>query len=104
MRATKHWSSADLDAAITRVTPDVLALFGDGVARSEAAIVAVPADRHPKDDVRRTLMRLDITEQLGRPSGRQESGHGPAADAGAGQRRAGAARHRQGRSRMGWIG
>ena len=36
-------SSADLNAAIARVTPDVLALLGDGVPRSEAAIVARPA-------------------------------------------------------------
>jgi hypothetical protein len=102
--SSRFTSSADLDAAIARVAPDVLALLADGVPRAKRTILAALADRHPKDDVRRTLMRLDITEQLGRPSGRQESGHGPAADAGAGQRRAGAARHRQGRSRMGWIG
>jgi hypothetical protein len=64
MPSTKRWSSADLDAAIERVTPDVLALLGDGVPRTEAAIVAVLAGRHPKDDVRRTLMRLAVTEQL----------------------------------------
>ena len=67
MRASKPprlWSSADLDVAIERVTPDVLALLGDGVPRTEAAIVAALAGRHPKDDVRRTLMRLAVTEQL----------------------------------------
>jgi hypothetical protein len=57
-------SSADLDAAIARVTPDVLALLGDGVPRSEAAIVAALGDRHPKDDVRRTVMRLAVLGQL----------------------------------------
>jgi hypothetical protein len=49
-------SSADLNAAIERVTPDVLALLGDGVLRSRATILAALADRHPKDDVKRTLM------------------------------------------------
>ncbi len=57
-------SSADLDDAIERVTPAVLALLGDGVPRAKAAIIAALADRHPKDDVRRTLMRLAVTEQL----------------------------------------
>jgi len=64
------WSSADLDAAIERVEPDVLALLADGVPRTEAAIVAALADRHPKDDVRRTLMRLAVTEQLVETGGR----------------------------------
>jgi hypothetical protein len=57
-------SSADLNAAIERVTPDVLALLRDGVPRSKATIIAALADRHAKDDVRRTLMRLAVTGQL----------------------------------------
>ena len=57
-------SSADLDAAIARVTPDVLTLLADGVPRTEGAIVAALDGRYPKDDVRRTLMRLVVTEQL----------------------------------------
>jgi hypothetical protein len=60
----KRWSSADFDVVIARVTPDIVALLGDGAPRSRAAIVAALADRHPKDDVRRTLMRLAVTEQL----------------------------------------
>jgi hypothetical protein len=56
--------SADLNAVIARVAPDVLALLEDGVPRTEAAIVAALADRHPKDDVRRTLMRLAVVGQL----------------------------------------
>jgi hypothetical protein len=28
MRATKRWSSADFDAVIAQVTPDVVALLG----------------------------------------------------------------------------
>jgi hypothetical protein len=58
------WSSADFDAMIERVAPDVLALLADGVPRPEAAIIAALADQHPKQDVRRTLMRLAVTEQL----------------------------------------
>jgi hypothetical protein len=70
MPAAKLWSSADLDATIERVTPEILALLADSVPRTEAAIVAALADRHPKDDVRRTLMRLAITEQLVEKGGR----------------------------------
>jgi hypothetical protein len=64
MSARRFWSSADLDAAIARITPDVLALLGDGVPRPEAAIVAALAGWHPKGDVRLTLMRLDVVGQL----------------------------------------
>jgi hypothetical protein len=35
-----------------------------GAPRSRAMIITALADRHPKDDVRRTLMRLAVTEQL----------------------------------------
>jgi hypothetical protein len=64
MRATKRWSSADFDAVIAQVTPDVVALLGDGMPRSRATIITALADRHPKDDVRRTLMRLAVLRQL----------------------------------------
>ncbi len=64
MPTTKRWSSAALDAVIAQVTPDVLALLADGVPRSEAAIIAALADRHPKDDVRGTVMRLAVIGQL----------------------------------------
>jgi hypothetical protein len=70
MPATKRWSSADLDAAIEGVTPDVLTLLADGVPRSEAAIVAALAGRHPKDDVKLTVMRLDVIGQLDLQGGR----------------------------------
>jgi hypothetical protein len=60
----RFWSSTDLEAAIERVTPDVLALLADGVPRSEAAIVAALGGRHPKDAVTLTLMRLAATELL----------------------------------------
>jgi hypothetical protein len=64
MSARRFWSSADLDAVIERVTPDILALLGDGVARTKRMILAALADRYPREDVKRTLMRLAVTEQL----------------------------------------
>jgi hypothetical protein len=70
MPPIKSWSSADFDVVIARVTPDVLALLGDGVPRSRSTILAALADRHPKDDVRRTLMRLAVLEQLVEKDGR----------------------------------
>jgi len=63
-------SSADLNAAIERVTPDLLRLLEDGVPRSRAAIVAALADRHGKDEVKRALMRLAVTDRLAEHGGR----------------------------------
>jgi hypothetical protein len=57
-------SSDDLNAMIARITPDVLALLADGVPRDEATIVAALADRHPRKDIKLTLMRLDVLGQL----------------------------------------
>ena len=57
-------SFEDVHAAIKRVTPDVLALLQDRVPRSREVILAALADRHPREDVRRTLMRLAVTERL----------------------------------------
>jgi hypothetical protein len=64
MPPTKRWSSADFDAVIARVTPDILALLGDSAPRTRGTIIAALADRHAKDDVRRTLMRLAVVGQL----------------------------------------
>jgi hypothetical protein len=70
MPPTKPAPSTDLNATIERVTPDVLALLGDGVPRTRGTILMALADRHPKEDVRRTLMRLAVTEQLVETGGR----------------------------------
>jgi hypothetical protein len=70
MPATKPWSSADFNAVIARVSPDILALLGDGVPRTRGTILMALADRHPKDDVRRTLMRLAVLERLAEKSGK----------------------------------
>ena len=81
MPATKPWSSADFNIVIARVTPDLLALLGDGVPRTRGTILAALADRHAKDDVRRTVMRLAVTERLVEKAGKHAL---PAAEAGQG--------------------
>jgi hypothetical protein len=81
MSITKHWASYDLGAVIARVAPEILTLLGDGVPRTRTMIVAALADRHPKDDVRRTLMRLAVTEQLVEKGGKYTL---PAGEAGQG--------------------
>jgi hypothetical protein len=70
MSPTKLSSSADINAVIAQVTPDVLTLLGDGMPRSRGTIIAALADRHARDDVRRTLMRLAVTERLVETGGR----------------------------------
>jgi hypothetical protein len=57
-------SSADIGAMIARVTPAVLALLGDGAPHRRQEIVDALADRHPKDDVVLTLVRLTVTGRL----------------------------------------
>jgi hypothetical protein len=66
----RYPSSADTDAMVARVAPAVLALLGDGVPRSRRAIVAALADRHPRDEVARTLMRLAVTSRLAEAGGK----------------------------------
>ena len=39
-------------------------LLADGVPRSRRAIVTELVDRHPKDEVVRTLMRLAVTDRV----------------------------------------
>ncbi len=63
-------SSASTEAMVARVAPAVLALLGDGVPRSRRAIVAALMDRHPKDEVKRTLMRLAVTDRVVETSGK----------------------------------
>ena len=49
---------------VARTAPSVLELLRDGVPRSKNTIIAALADRHPKEDVVRTFMRLAVTGQL----------------------------------------
>ena len=60
----RHQGSAEIAAMVARTAPAVLDLLADGVPRRRAAIIATLADRHAKDDVVRTLMRLAVTGQL----------------------------------------
>ena len=49
---------------VRRTAPAVLELLKDGVPRAKSTIITALADRHPKEDVTRTLMRLAVTGQL----------------------------------------
>jgi hypothetical protein len=49
---------------VARTAPAILELLGDGIPRAKSAIITALADRHPKEDVVRTLMRLAVTGQL----------------------------------------
>jgi hypothetical protein len=63
-RTSSLWGSAEIDAMVARTAPDVLDLLRDGVSRRKSTIITALADRHPKEDVVRTLMRLAVTGQL----------------------------------------
>jgi hypothetical protein len=56
--------SAEIEAMVARTAPAILKLLEDGTPRPKSAIIAALADRHPKEDVVRTLMRLAVTGQL----------------------------------------
>jgi enamine deaminase RidA (YjgF/YER057c/UK114 family) len=62
--------TAELNAMIERVAPDVLELLSDGVPRRKAAIVEALADRHAEDEIELTLVRLAVTEQVQETGGR----------------------------------
>src|SRR3712207_4462154 len=63
-RASALSGSAEINAMVARTAPSVLQLLRDGVPRSKSTIITALADRHPKEDVVRTLMRLAVTRQL----------------------------------------
>jgi hypothetical protein len=66
--------TAELNATIERVAPDILALLADGVPRRKPAIVEALAGRHDKQDVTSTLIRLTITERVRETGGRYTLG------------------------------
>jgi hypothetical protein len=80
----RHQGSAEIGAMVARTAPAVLELLADGVPRPRVAIVAALADRHPKDDVVRTLMRLAVTGQLIEAGGRYTLAAEPGPDPDAG--------------------
>src|SRR5215212_6266424 len=62
--------SAEIEAMVTRTAPAILELLRDGTPRPKSAIITALADRHPKEDVTRTLMRLAVTGQLNERQGK----------------------------------
>ena len=74
--------TAELNAAIERVAPDVLALLADGVPRTRGAVVAALAGRHDGEDVVLALIRLAVTEQAVESGGRYTLASGPAPEVG----------------------
>ncbi len=56
--------SAEIEAMVARTSPAILELLGDGIPRSKSTIITALSDRHPKEEVIRTLMRLAVTGQL----------------------------------------
>jgi hypothetical protein len=55
---------------VARTTPAILELLGDGTPRPRSAIITAVADRYPREDVVRTLMRLTVTGQLSERQGK----------------------------------
>ena len=53
--------TAELNATIERIAPDVLGLLADGTPRRKAAIVAALAGRHAPEDATLALIRLAVT-------------------------------------------
>jgi hypothetical protein len=66
--------TAELNAMIARVAPDILGLLADGVPRRKAAIVEALAGRHDKQDVVHALIRLAVTGRVEEPRGRYALG------------------------------
>jgi hypothetical protein len=81
-RTSSLSGSAEIEAMVTRTAPAVLELLGDGTPRARSAIITALADRHPKEDVVRTLMRLAVTGQLVETERKYRLG--PASDIGEG--------------------
>ena len=76
--------SAEIEAMVARTAPAVLELLGDGTPRPRSAIITALADRHPKEDVVRTLMRLAVTGQLVETERKYSLGPAPETGEGAG--------------------
>ena len=74
--------TAELNATIERVAPDILELLADGTPRTKAAIAEALAGRHDKQDVVHALIRLSVTGQVEDTGGRYTLASGPAPDVG----------------------
>ena len=62
--------TAELNAMIERVAPDVLELLADGVPRRKDAIIKALVGRHADDDVALALIRLAVTERVRETGGK----------------------------------
>ena len=69
-KPTALTGTAELNAMIERVAPDILALLADGVPRRKPAIIAALTGRHDKQDVTSTLIRLAVTERVRKTGGK----------------------------------
>ena len=67
---------------VTRTAPAILELLRDGSPRPRSAIITALADRHPKEDVVRTLMRLAVTGQLDERDSKYRLAPAPATEKG----------------------
>ena len=74
--------TAELNATIEHVAPDVLELLADGVPRSKPAIAEALAGRHSKQDVVHALIRLAVTGRVEDTGGRYTLASGSAPDVG----------------------
>jgi hypothetical protein len=63
--------SAEIEAMVARTAPAILEFLGDGIPRSKSAIITALADRHPKEDVVRTLMRPSASTASPQPQRRK---------------------------------
>jgi hypothetical protein len=65
--------TAELNAMIQRVAPDILELLADGVPRRKPAIIEALAGRHERQDVTSPLIRLAVTERVVETGGKYTS-------------------------------
>jgi hypothetical protein len=82
-RSSPLSGSAAIEAMLARTAPAILELLGDGTPRPRSAIITALADRHPREDVVRTLMRLAVTGQLNESGRKYSLASDPEAEAGA---------------------
>jgi hypothetical protein len=74
--------TAELNAMIERIAPDILALLADGAPRTKATIVEALAGRHDRQDVVHALIRLAVTERVIETGGKYALMREPAPDVG----------------------
>ena len=74
--------TAELNAMLERVAPDILALLTDGVLCTRTAIIEALAGRHDGEDVVLALIRLAVTERVIESGGRYRLVQETALDAG----------------------